>query len=101
MFFLQLIPLPWNVSLVVFDFFVFITALVFYQLWYYFKIFMWYNDFWYQMSVRMILYYDQTCAFLLYQWFDTFLIIILSPLFLLAIIGDAIWYDTYETRPVI
>jgi hypothetical protein len=100
MFILELIPLPWNVSLIILDFVIFFTALVFYQSWYLFKINVWYADFAYQLSVRMILQYDRTCAFLLNQWFDTFLLFALAPIFVLTMIGDALWYDTYNSRAV-
>jgi len=35
------------------------------------------------------------------QWFDSLLIIFLAPLFLFALIGDAFWYDTYDSRAVV
>ena len=100
MFLLSLIPLPWNLTLILIDVIMWLTALFFYQLWYFVRINIWYADLIYQLSVRMILQYDRTCAFLISQWLDSLLIIFFSPVFLLAAIGDAIWYDTYNTRAV-
>ena len=98
--FISLIPLPWNLTLIFIDVLVWLIALFFYQLWYFMRINIWYADLIYQLSVRMILQYDRTCAFLISQWLDSLLIIFFSPVFLLAAIGDAIWYDTYNTRAV-
>jgi len=96
-----LLPIPWNFSLIVLDFAVFIVAFFFYQAWYLFLIYVWYTDFGYQLSVRMILQYDRTCAFLVNQWFDSALILLLAPFFVLSLIGDALWYDTYDKRAVV
>ena len=100
-FLLELVPLPWNISLVLLDVGIWLTALFVYQSYYFLRITVWYADLFYQLSVRMITQYDRTCAFLMSQWFDSLLIIFLAPLFLLAMIGDAFWYDTYDSRAVV
>lgn len=101
MFILDMVPVPWNISMVALDLIIWVVALFLYQSWYVFRINVWYADLAYQLSVRMILQYDRTCAFLISQWFDSLLIIFLAPLFVLAAIGDAIWFDTYNSRAVV
>ena len=92
-------PLPWNATLVALDVTIWLLKLSAYQTFYAFEFVLWWADFWYQMSVRMITKYDETSAFLYYGWFDHLWLIVFSPIYALAVLFDYLWEDIFSSRP--
>jgi hypothetical protein len=58
------LPLPFNLTLIIMDFSIWCLKLILWQTWYAMEITLWYMDFFYQFSVKMILHYDNSAAFL-------------------------------------
>lgn len=94
-----ILPLPFNATLWTIDVTWWLFRLFFWQSFYVFEFFLWYADFTYMMSLRMILEYDKTSAFFYHTWDDSLYVLIFSPFYLMGEIGSWIWDDYYSSRP--